>query len=138
MFIRLVEDGLGIGFFGKQDVVQDTSDLVCRRGDRLRGSEFGAHTPEEFSEVALGTTQRVGAKPKSKSSTAFHFTCFTGQNFAAADAILWAETEPGCESRCVAESMKIRTDLGQDDLRRSHADSRDIGKIDASDAIGLA
>ena len=61
MFIGLVENGLGIGFFGKQDVVQDTSDLVCRRGDRLRGSELGAHASEELSKIALGTAQRVRA-----------------------------------------------------------------------------
>ena len=61
MFIRLVEDGLGIRFFGAQDVVQDASDLECRRGDRLRGSELGAHTLEELSKVALGAAQRVGS-----------------------------------------------------------------------------
>ena len=33
--------------------------------------------------------------------------------------------------------MKIGTDLGQDDLRRNRADSGNIGKIDASDAIEL-
>jgi hypothetical protein len=138
VFIRPVEDGLGVGLLGEQDVVQDTSDLVCRCGDGLSGSELGTHAPEEFSEVALGTTQRISAKPKSKSSSAFHSARFTGQNLAAADAILWAETEPGCERRGVTEPMKIGTDLGQDDLRRNRADSGNIGKIDASDAIELS
>ena len=138
MFIGLVENGLGIGFFGKQDVVQNTSDLVRRRGDGLRGSELGAHTPEEFSKVTLGTAQRVGAKPKSKSSTALHLARFTGQDFAAADWILRAESEPGCESRGVAEPTEIRANLGQDDLRRNRADPGNIGKIHTSDAIGLA
>ena len=61
VFIGLVKDGLGIRFFGAQDVVQDTSDLVCRRGDGLRGSKLGAHTAEELSEVALRTAQRIGS-----------------------------------------------------------------------------
>jgi hypothetical protein len=61
VLVALVEDGLPVRFFGEQDMVQDTSDLVCRRGDRLRGSEFGAHTPEELSKVSLGAAQRIGA-----------------------------------------------------------------------------
>jgi len=40
VFLRLVENGLGIGFFGKQDVVQDTSDLVCSRGNGLGSTEL--------------------------------------------------------------------------------------------------
>ena len=57
VFVRPVEDSLGIRFFGEQDVVQDTSYLVCRRGDGLSGSQLGAHAPEKFSEIALGTAQ---------------------------------------------------------------------------------
>jgi hypothetical protein len=42
-----------MGFLGEQDVVQNASKLVCSCGDGLRGSELGAPTAEELSEVAL-------------------------------------------------------------------------------------
>ena len=88
MFITPVEDGLGIMLLGEQDVAQDTGDPVCRRGDRLRGSKLGAQAPEELSKVALCTANRVGAWLKSKSSPAFHFARFPGQNLAHAGAII--------------------------------------------------
>ena len=61
VFVALVKDGFYISLFGEQDVVQDTSDLVGCGGDGLRGSQLGAHAPEKFSEIALGTAQRVGS-----------------------------------------------------------------------------
>jgi len=61
VLVALVEDGFRVSLFGEQDAVQDTSDLVGRRGDRLCGSELGAQAPEKFSEVTLCTAQRVGS-----------------------------------------------------------------------------
>jgi hypothetical protein len=68
VFIRPVEDGLGVGFFGEQDVVQDTSDLACRCGDGLRGSKLGAHTLEGFPlarySAPIGGQQKTNRENK--------------------------------------------------------------------------
>jgi hypothetical protein len=59
LFFTLMEDRFAIGFFGEQNMKDDTSDLV--RGGRDGGgrAQLRAHTTKELAEITFCSTKRM-------------------------------------------------------------------------------
>lgn len=135
MLVALVENRLGVRLLREQYVVEDTSDLVCSRSDRLGNPELRPDAPEELSKVTFCSAERVGPKPKGKGSAVRYFPSFARQHLTAADSLLWTKAQPRSKSGCVAEPAYVRTDFCEDDLGSDCTDSGNVGEVDTSDAI---
>ena len=98
LLIILMKESFSVGLFGKQHIVQDSSNLVGRCCDGLCSPEFGPHATKEFAEVTFCTTKRICPDAKCNSCSILHFACFAGKNLTATDLFFWAEAEP--RSKC--------------------------------------
>ena len=135
LFVALMEDCLCIGFFAVQDMVDDACEFMCGCGNGLRSAKPGSHPAEKRTEVVLGTGERFSTEPEHDGDSVLHLSCLGGEHFAAADSFIRAESQPGGKCGGIAESTDIGSDFGEDHLCGDGTHSRDIGEIDAGDAV---
>ena len=116
-------------------MVDDACELVRGCGNGLRSAKPGSHSAEKRAEVVLGTGERFGTEPEHDGYSVLHLPCLGGEHFAAADSFIRTEPKPGSKSGGIAKSTDIGSDFGEDHLCGDGTHSRDIGEIDASDAV---
>jgi hypothetical protein len=81
--------------------------------------------------------KRLCRHAQGSSEPVFDFACSDGQDSAAADAVVWAEAEPGSEGGGVGKPTQVRANFGQERMSSQAAYSGNFGQVHSKDAVEM-
>ena len=91
-------DGFRVGEFGLDHGVKDAGEFVGGGGDAFGFAEPGFHFAAIVAELGFAMAEGLGAEAKDGGDFVDDAACGGAKDFAAADAVVGAESEPGAEA----------------------------------------
>ena len=96
MFV-LLEDRFIIGGVSSEEVEDDASEFMGGGGDGFGCAEAGAEAAEVIADGGVAFAGAICGHAKGGGGAAFDVTGVSGEDFAAGDAVIRREAEPGAE-----------------------------------------
>jgi hypothetical protein len=123
LLVAPLKDALVVRFFCAEQVVNNSSEFVSRGRNCLGPTELPRDAPKELSQVVFGVMQRVRSHAESSGNSAPDTAALGIEDFAAADLLLRAQSEPGRKGRRISELGDVCGDLAKDGLGCNRADA---------------
>ena len=96
MFV-LLEDRFIVGGVSSEEVEDDAGEFMGGGGDSFGGTEASAEASEVIADGGVAFTGAICGHAKGGGGAAFYVTGVSGEDFAAGDAVIGREAEPGRE-----------------------------------------
>ena len=133
-------DGLVVGTLGFDHGVEDAGEFVGGGRDAFGFSKAGFHFAAEVPEFGVAAPESLGAQAQDCGNFVGDFAGGGFEDFAAADAVVWTESEPRAEAlgrwkgfEDLGSGSQFANEGGKGGCR----DAVDAGKVDSVKAQGL-
>ena len=136
-FFLLFAEDIGVeGDFKFKEMPEDAGQFVSHGGNRLGSAQFGFPAAVEFSEIVLGVPETLGGQAQGLGDAAFDIAGGRTHDFAAGDAIVWTDTQPGGEVLAGGKlSCEVRAQLGQQQQHGGGLEGGHGGQVDAEETV---
>jgi len=110
--------------------------LVRHGGDGLGRSEASFPAAETFAQIVLAAPETLGGQPEGHGGPALHVAGFDGNDFAAGNAVVGTESQPGGETFGGGKPRdEIRPQFGEEHQGGVDLEAGHLREIDATEAV---
>ena len=115
---------------------EDASEFVGHSGDGFGGAQSGFPAAVKIAEVILSAPETLCGQAESLGDAAADIAGGSAQDFAAANAVIGADAQPGGEAFGGMEFVgKVRAQFGQQDQDGGCLEAGNGGQVNAQEAI---
>ena len=135
-FLGLGPDGGIVRGAILDEMPDDAGEFVGHGSDGLWGAEAGFPAAETIPEIIFAVPETLGGQAQGQCRPAFDVASFDGNDFAAGDAVVGTEAQPGAKAFAGGKAGdEIGTQFGEEDQGGVDLEAGHLGQIDAAEAI---